>query len=108
MRWASSKTVLTLATEARLVAAVGLGQTGDRLVGTVADHQRCLAEAGEDGGDDRVVLAGDRGEEVVGGELRVGVPLGQIDRRADGLLRLQRPLLRVEGHGPKSTDGAKS
>ena len=97
-----------LATEARLVAAVGLGQTGDRLVGTVADHQRRLAEAGEHGGDDRVVLAGDGGEEVVGGQLRVGVPLGQIDRRADRLLRLQRPLLGVEGHGSKCTEAART
>ena len=49
-----------LAAEARLVAAVGLGQPGDGLVGAVADHQRRLAEAGQHGRDDRVVLAGQR------------------------------------------------
>ena len=89
-----------LAAEAWLVAPIGLGQPGDGVVGAVADHQRGLAEAGEHGRDDRVVLAGDRGEEVVGGQLGVGVALGQIDGRADRFLRLQRPLLGVEGHDP--------
>ena len=97
-----------LAAEARLVAAVGLGQPGDGLVGAVADHQRRLAEAGEDGGHDRVVLAGQGGEEVVGRELGVGVALGQIDGRADRFLRLQRPLRGVEGHDPSLPSVAKS
>ena len=38
--------VVELAAEARLVAAVGLGQLGDGLVGLVAHHQRGLAELG--------------------------------------------------------------
>ena len=39
--------LVQLAVEARLVAAVGLGQLGDGLVGPVADHQRGLAELAE-------------------------------------------------------------
>ena len=87
-----------LSAEARLVAAVGLGQAGDGLVGLVLDHQRCLAELAEHRPDDGVLLARQRGEDVVRRDLRVGVGLGLVDGRGHRLLRLQRPLLRVEGH----------
>ena len=82
----------------RFAAAVGLGQLLHRFVDPVADHQRCLAELGEHRGHDRAVLAHHGAEHVIGRELGVGEFLGLIDRGRERLLRLQRPLLRINGH----------
>ena len=52
--------------EAGLGAAVGLGQAADGLVGPVAQHERGQAEPLDDGQHDRVVLAEQGGQQVVG------------------------------------------
>ncbi len=91
--------VVELLAHARLGAAVGLRELLDRFVGAVADHQRCLAELGEDRRHDRALLAHHRAEDMVGGQLRIGEFLGLVDGGRERLLGLQRPLLRVDGHG---------
>ena len=50
----------------RLGTAVRLGELLDGIVGTVADHQRRLAELGEHCRHDRAVLAHHRAEHVIG------------------------------------------
>ncbi len=55
------------------VGAVGLGQLGHGLVGGVAQGEGLLADPGEDRQHDAVFLAEQRGQEVVGGDLGVGV-----------------------------------
>ena len=88
-----------LAVHPRLVAAVGLGQLGDRLVGLVAHHQRREAQVGQHGGGEGVVLAGERRHEVVGGELGVAEGAGLVDGGGHRLLGLDGPLLRIDRHG---------
>ena len=90
--------VVELAVHAWLAAAVGLGQLGDRLVGLVAHHQRGEAQLGQHGRDDGVVLAHERGHQVVGGELGVAERLRLVDGRGEGLVGLEGPLLRIERH----------
>ncbi len=82
----------------RFAAAVGLRQLLHGLVGAVAHHQRRLSELGEHRRHDGPVLAHHRAQHVVGREFRVGQFLRLVDRRGERLLRLQRPLLRVNSH----------
>ena len=90
--------VVQLLRHARLVAAVGVGEAGDGLVGRVAHHQRCLAELREDGRDDGSLLAHHRRQNVIRCELGVGARLRVVDRRGERLLGLVSPLLRIERH----------
>ena len=71
---------LELARQAGL-AAVGLGELGDGVRGRVAQLERRLAEPLEDGEDDALLLAEQGGEQVVGGDLRVALGLGRVERR---------------------------
>ena len=87
------------AAEAQL-AAIGMGQLRHGFVGAVAEHEWCEAEPLQHGQHDRAVLAQDGGEQVVGRDLGVGVGLRQCLGGRDRLLRLLRPLLRVEHSGP--------
>ena len=79
-------------------AAVGLRQLLHGLVGLVAHHQRSQPELGQDRRHDRVVLAHQRRQEMVRSELRVAECLGLVDRRGEGLVRLQGPLFWIECH----------
>ena len=97
-----------LAVHPRLVAAVGLGQLGDGLVGLVAHHQRREAEGLHERRGERVVLAGQGDQHVIGRELRVAVGLGLVDGRGHRLLGLDGPLLRVERHERQSTASAEN
>ena len=90
--------VVELAVHPRIVAAVGLRQLLYGLVGLVAHHQRSQAELGQHCRHDRVVLAHQRRQQVVGRQLRVAQRLGLVDGRGKGLIRLQGPLLGIERH----------
>ena len=80
------------------LAAVGAWQLGQRLVDLVAQRQRLLAEPLEHGQHDALALAEQGGEQVVGGDLGVRGLLGRVDGRAEGLLDLERPAVRIERH----------
>ena len=70
--------LLELAADAGL-AAVGLGQLADGVVGGVPHRERGQADALEDRQDDALLLAQQRGEQVVGGDLGVALGLGRLD-----------------------------
>ena len=89
--------LLQLAAHARL-AAVGLGQLADGLVGGVAHASGARPTALEDRQDDALLLAQERRQQVVGGDLGVVLGLGRVDGAADRLLGLLGPAVRVEGH----------
>ena len=95
--------LLELAADAGL-AAVGLGQLADGVVGRVAHGERREADALEDREDDALLLAQQRGEQVVGGDLGVALGLGRVDGAADRLLGLLGPAVRVERHAGQPTD----
>ena len=73
--------VAGLAAQARLAAAVGVRELGHGLVGPVAQHQGRQAQLLDHGRHDRVVLAHERAEQVVGRELGVAGRLGRLHGR---------------------------
>ena len=91
--------VVELPVHPRLVAAVRLGQLGDRLVGLVAHHQRGLAELGEHGRA-RSCRPGASCAPSTWSGVSSGLRqrLGLVDGRGERLLGLERPLLRVDRH----------
>ena len=93
---------------AGLGAAVGLGQLGHGLVGPVAHHERGQAELLHDGQHDRVVLAQEGGQEMIGRQLGVAVGAGRLEGGGHRLLRLRGPGVRVERHGTRLSRPARS
>ena len=91
--------VVELAAQSGLVAAERLGQLGHRFVGLIAHHQRGGTQLGQHRRHDRVVLAGQRGEQVVGCQFGVAERFRLLEGRGKSLVRLESPLLRVECHG---------
>jgi hypothetical protein len=91
--------VVELAVHPWLVAAVGLGQLGHRLVGLVAHHERRESELGEHRRGEGVVLPGEGGHQVIGRELGVRQRTRLVDGRGHRLLGLDGPLLRIDRHG---------
>ncbi len=83
---------------AGVVAAGRPGQTVDGLLSPLAHHRRCLAEPGEERGDDGALLRGDGDEEVVGGQLGVGEGARLVNGEGERFLGLDGPGLRVDGH----------
>ena len=81
-----------------IAAAVAARQRVERLVGPVAQGQRCQTETGDEGEDDTFGLLEERPQQVVGGDFGVrGLACGS-DRRRHGLVGLQRPAVRVSCH----------
>ena len=99
---AAVERLLQLAGETN-VGAVRLGQLGDRLVGRVAQGQRLLADPGEDGEHHAILLAQQRRQEVVRGDLRIGIGPRRLHRLRECLLRLDRPAVRVKRHRQKGS-----
>ncbi len=90
------------------LAAVGARQLGQRLVDLVAQGQRLLAHALQHREDDALALAQQGGQQVIGGDLGVRRLLGRVDRRAEGLLDLERPTVRIERHDGRIPPAQKS
>ena len=94
---------LQVAGQSGLGPAVGLGELRHGLVGRVAGTADVDADLVEDGQRDPAVgLAEEGGQQVVGRDLGVAEGLRLFDRRGEGLLGLERPLVRVQRHGNHS------
>ena len=59
------------------------------------------AHALQDGEDDALLLAQQGCDQVIGGDLRVGLRLRRLDGAVDGFLGLLGPAVGVEGHEPR-------
>ena len=85
------------------LAPIGLRQLGHGVVGCVADGEGCQPHALEDREDDALLLAEQRGKQVVGGDLGVARGLGRLDGRTHRLLGLLGPAIGVERHWNNGT-----
>ena len=87
--------------DARLLAAEGLGQPAEVGVDAGPEHRGLHADASQDRPGDAVGLVQHGHQDVLGRHLGVVVGAGALHRRTEGLLGLERPALRVDGHrGP--------